>query len=587
MKRLTLLLALILAGYLSSAQECGSYIELIGTGMAGKSEATLHIDDLENVQKIIVEAVYKSTTAPTTITFSSSLPQSVDADAVVLDISGSPLPYTANVYRAELKPAETVTIQAGLNKIFSFSAYVYRKGKGIASSLEGELYHVFENGNDPLVIDIPLSPANHSRNVNVRFGITELDNDSRYAIFRLKAGEETEEIVLEKWDAGAGELDSYTIQEVEFEDVAENIDEIEMTLISPLSSNDGTGDSFIAGVVVVDVPCEYEELEGYCSYTQGFYGNAGGKTCAGETTRELLTRLLDEDLVMGDGDNIFTIPAGGVDCVIDILPGGGPSKVLDGPSSCGDLGNLSTNKQGRIKNTLLAQGITLALNLLNSPDLAGFPVDGELFITRLTEDCTDPESKGIEGTEQSYAFNQELVDFLGSGATIADLLDLVNRALGSGGNISPLSLSQLADAANMVNEAFDECVVVLVETSEDLSGESVEVNPGNTGAKGIDESLYGEKGVTSISDLNDGNAVGIYPNPVSDRLYISLPSGTSYIHSVAIYNITGLLLDHMAIESVTGKDNTFEVDAGHLTPGIYILKVDTGEGSFSQRFGMK
>ena len=313
MKKLTLLFVLILTGYLNFAQDCGSYIELIGTGLDGNSEATLTIDDYENVEKIIVEAIHKSTIVPTSITFSSSLPQSVEVDPVEVKYSGQLdiSPYAAHVYRAELEPAETVTVQAGANKIFSFSVYVYRKAVGVASYMEGELYHVYENEgeNDQLVLDIPLPVSDHLRDITIRFGVSELDADDRYAIFKLKAGDATEKITIETWDTDAGELESFTIQEVEFEDVPGNIDQIEMTLISPLPSDDGTGDSFIAGVALVDVPCEYKEYDGYCTYTQGYYGNRGGKTCAGETTSELLARLLYDDLVMGTGDNMFTVPA--------------------------------------------------------------------------------------------------------------------------------------------------------------------------------------------------------------------------------------------------------------------------------------
>ena len=247
--------------------------------------------------------------------------------------------------------------------------------------------------------------------------------DDRWAEFTFEANGEIKSLEIWEWDPGADETDSYTIREVSFENVPGDIDQIKMTMLSENHVPDTLkGDSFIAGVVLVDVPCEYEEYQGYCSYTQGYYGNEGGKTCKGETTRELLGKLLMEDLIMGDGDVSFTIPAHGVDCVLDILPGGGPSQTLSGAYSCSDLGDIPTNKQGRLKNTLLAQGITLALNLRNSPDLEYFPVDGLDFQTRKTENCMDPESGGIHGTENYHAFSMELVDYMGPGATRGDLL---------------------------------------------------------------------------------------------------------------------------------------------------------------------
>lgn len=68
-----------------------------------------------------------------------------------------------------------------------------------------------------------------------------------------------------------------------------------MTMYSP----DKGGDSFIAGMALVDILCEVvdPELEvkdelGLCSYTQDFYGNENGTSCNGKTSRELLEKLL-------------------------------------------------------------------------------------------------------------------------------------------------------------------------------------------------------------------------------------------------------------------------------------------------------
>ena len=93
------------------------------------------------------------------------------------------------------------------------------------------------------------------------------------------------------------------------EDMPGNVDTVEVTMISPVYTETGkTGKSFIAGIVLVDVPCEYEDPGMYWSYTQEFYGNEGGKTWAGETTRELLLHLLTDDLTLGS-NGIYTLPA--------------------------------------------------------------------------------------------------------------------------------------------------------------------------------------------------------------------------------------------------------------------------------------
>ncbi|MCK4750058.1 MAG: T9SS type A sorting domain-containing protein, partial [Bacteroidales bacterium] len=161
-----------------------------------------------------------------------------------------------------------------------------------------------------------------------------------------------------------------------------------------------------------------------------------------------------------------------------------------------------------------------------------------------------------------------------SEATIADLLELVNHALG-GGDITPLSLSHVAGAANLVNEAFDECVVILDQETAEAVAEGVE---------GGEEAS--KKGITGIADLH-GSQLGIYPNPVSDRFFFTLPSGTNHISSAVIYNISGLPVRHLVLDSDPGNENTWEVGVDHLMPGIYIMKLETEAGSYSQRFGVQ
>ena len=86
---------------------------------------------------------------------------------------------------------------------------------------------------------------------------------------------------LKTWNQDDG-TNSYIILEVLFEDVAGDVDHITMTLISENEGGERDGDSFIAGVVLVDLPCEEYESDLLCSYTQGYYGNKGGKTCDGK-----------------------------------------------------------------------------------------------------------------------------------------------------------------------------------------------------------------------------------------------------------------------------------------------------------------
>jgi hypothetical protein len=603
MKRLVLILTVSLAGMYGFSQECGHYIDLLGKGIFEQSMASIEISDADQVDFIVAEAIYKSydpAVKPSQVKFSFD-EEEILADPETVPINGFQNEgVITSVFRATFEGSAAkvdLDILENVPQFYSLALYVFRRDGTIVSTMNGKLYHVYKNedaaeevADEPLVIDIPVHVADHPRDLTLRFGITELNNDERWAIFRFEADGQEVSLEVQAWDPDE-ETRSFTIREVTFENVPGDVDNITMTMLS----NDTGGDSFIAGIVLLDMPCEYEEHEMYCTYTQGFYGNEGGRTCMGETTPELLERLLDEDLVMGVNGNTFTIGTGNIDCVLDILPGGGPSKALQGEASCSDLAGVETNKQGRLKNSLLAQGITLALNLRNSPGLLSFPVDGTMFVTVRPIDCMDPEAGG-SGPESTHSFKQEIADFLGEGATIGDLMDLVNRAL-AGEDISPLSLSQVSDAATSVNEAFDECMIVLGEAVNDEPGNDVgEIEEGGTEEGSEAEGISNEEsdkddesatnGTTGISD-NVSNTLGLYPNPVMDRFFISLPVKVESVKAASIYSITGTLIKHITDQVASGSKEDIGIDAGELLPGIYFIRVDTDAGTFLQRFGVQ
>ncbi len=568
----------ILAGVFLHAQECDNYIELAGSGIAGSEEATLSLNGFEGVESVLVEAIFKSTAEPGDVRFWTGS-QEVIVSPQAVNVSGLLGPeYNVAVYNAIFTdPDEEVHLDILENEpaFYSLAAYAQVKNTGMYSIMTGELYHVYKNEDDPFITEIEIPESEETRDIAIRFGITELNQDERWAVFTFEADGQEVSRSLQSWDP-ADETESYTIQEVMLEDVPGEVDKITMTM---LSANEG-GDSYIAGVVLVDLPCEKFESEVICSYTQGFYGNEGGKTCKGWTTRQLLEALLTDDpLVMGGGDNTFAIPAtedGGVQCVLDILPGGGPSAVLSGESSCSDMGSIETNKQGRLKNSLLAQGITLSLNLRLSPGLEDFPVDGETFMTWMAGDCINPVSEGVPGSGKEFAFSAAVVDRLGEGATVQDLLDLVNSAL-AGEDISPLNLSEVSDAATLVNEAFDECVVVKGSMEE----EEMNAEESGMGAEGS------RKGVLGISKEEAGRILDLYPNPVNDRFYLKIPARVTDVKSVGIYDMSGIMVMLIDQQIQTGRDQVIEVGVGQLNPGIYFIRIESGAGSVFKRFGIQ
>ena len=256
--------------------------------------------------------------------------------------------------------------------------------------------------------------------------------------------------------------------------------------------------------ITVD-PCEF------CTMTQGYYGNEGGLYCNGETTIELITGLLSSgDMVIGVPANnkTFTVPSENAQCVIDILPGGGPAAVLPGINSCDNPGPLVGNN-GRLRNNLLAQTITLDLNMRLDADLAGLVFESAYFYTLESTGCDDPNANPIPGTELYFTMPQCIMDAFGGQPSVADIYYMANQALG--GNAVVCSLGDITSAIGVINDALDECRFIY-----------------------FSEPAYQPQ--TSSPDVN----LNVTPNPFRDVVEISFNLKSDSKVTIDIYNIQGV-----------------------------------------------
>jgi len=218
--------------------------------------------------------------------------------------------------------------------------------------------------------------------------------------------------------------------------------------------NDVPGDGVCGDSCQIEILVE--ECGGtFCTFTQGFWGNAGGKKCDGQSTSALIQAALTANggsIMVGQAGHSITFNS--VECILASLPAGGKPAVLPaGDWTCATLGSSGLNKKNKseLNNVLIGQAVALTLNLLvpeGCVDDSGILADWVLP----EEFCTVPY-----GDEEACAEYSSIPSSLVDGVKdVGDLLAAVNAALAGTG-----SLSDAYAGATAINEGFDECRTVV------------------------------------------------------------------------------------------------------------------------------
>jgi len=227
----------------------------------------------------------------------------------------------------------------------------------------------------------------------------------------------------------------------------------------------------------------------FCTFTQGFYGNEGGKFNGVEAPALIASLLATQPLVVGKlGARSLTIPAAATSLVSYRLPAGGTASALP---NRGDQNLLTAllpldNNGIKFNNVLLGQTITLSLNARLNPGLlnvslanglctqgAAAGADGLLGTTEAgpdrvkgTPDDFQSDDVPVSGNTQSLTLSTNVLKALIStslgitNSSVAGLLELANRALASQ-NTGGATPSEVNSAVDAVNQAFHECRLVV------------------------------------------------------------------------------------------------------------------------------
>ena len=148
----------------------------------------------------------------------------------------------------------------------------------------------------------------------------------------------------------------------------------------------------------------------------------------------------------------------------------------------------------------------------------------------------------------------------------------VSTACSSGGDAictaAMLLASGDADAMLVVSGESAHCPIIMSTLAQ---AKALSRNPDPKSAcrpfdADRDGFVMGEGGGASISTVEGGTSLSLYPNPASETLTIT--AGEGEITSVAIYSTSGSV---MCSSKVQG--NSFSCNVSSYTPGIYFAKV--------------
>jgi len=89
-----------------------------------------------------------------------------------------------------------------------------------------------------------------------------------------------------------------------------------------------------------------------------------------------------------------------------------------------------------------------------------------------------------------------------------------------------------------------------------------------------DQAIYGTESVLNITDFSE-NSFNVYPNPVSETLFISSENNT--VEKLNVYSINGQLI-------LSVKSNTTQLNVSALSNGLYFVEGISENGVAIQKF---
>ena len=232
----------------------GIDVELLSLGIKNNVPASLTIPNSENVDRIVVEIVYKGRNPGSTITIQDADGNSYTANREVPSGGSSNVWY----YRTEVPATSSInySITNKAGNAQSLLAYVFRnKNNGIGSS---GVFTAVGGYNNIQTIKIPITTDVGPRSVSVELPVSELTPDGRYIHIEVAAADGSFVELTETINSFPDGQCCIKVFELNLTDVAGDVNEIEIKIDTRNRQNGQSvnGQSWVmGGAVKTDVYC--------------------------------------------------------------------------------------------------------------------------------------------------------------------------------------------------------------------------------------------------------------------------------------------------------------------------------------------
>jgi len=332
--------------------------------------------------------------------------------------------------------------------------------------------------------------------------------------------------------------------------------------------NNGTTGSFKLVVTCTQTGCSSEcnldvtsLAQEHCAYTQGFYGNNNGQaSCLGLTAPQAVNQALNapscNPIVLGWGTRTLTFGCGDASCITAKLPSGSTPSVLPaGAATCASATGTAWLANGKFKNVMVGQALTLAINIRLFPNLGNVKITTPTFTTYQASACVD--GNAIPGTGLTFTIPQSVITCLGTANKVSDLLVLANKKLGNQTICTGATLADVTAAMDAVNRGFDRCRINTTSTIRMME---------------------------ETSAAQDALQMKAYPNPTEGETTIEFVSENESVATIDLYDLTGAKVASVFNSTVAANStNTVNFNTGNITPGTYFVRLTVdGKSAFTR-----